>query len=65
MDTFLSIFLERYYSAYTAKMEKIMTGFRPIRSATIPHKIDAKPRPIIYDAPAAEIYHVNVTAFLT
>ena len=38
-------------STYTENTENAITGFRPIRSAMIPQKTDAKPLPIIYDAP--------------
>ena len=38
-------------STYTENTENAITGFRPIRSAMIPQKTDARPLPIIYDAP--------------
>jgi hypothetical protein len=37
--------------AYTENTEIAITGFRPIRSATIPQKTEEIPLPIIYEAP--------------
>lgn len=39
---------------YTDKIENAMTGFRPIRSAIIPQKTEAKPLPTMYDAATFE-----------
>ena len=43
-------------SCYVESMEITITGFRPMRSATIPQKIDAKALPTIYDAPTIEVF---------
>lgn len=59
MDTF-HLYWRDIMSAYIETIEIIITGFRPMRSATIPQKIDANPLPTIYDAPTVEIYQACV-----
>ncbi|BAT12558.1 Os11g0134950 [Oryza sativa Japonica Group] len=41
----------RTMNTHTDKIENLMIGFLPIRSATTPQKSEAKHLPIIYDAP--------------
>jgi hypothetical protein len=54
-------------SSYVESNDNAITGFRPMRSATIPQKIDAKALPTIYDAPTIEVlkeYAQNIDIFV-